>query len=102
MAEKISSANDFRVVDGRYIHNNEEISKEEFDKRRAAANQAMQDLRSSPTPGFEGADDAMKRLREQAEARRKATGKKAGGVIKSASSRADGCAQRGKTKGRMV
>lgn len=30
------------------------------------------------------------------------TGKKAGGKIKSASARADGCACRGKTKGRMV
>ena len=29
-------------------------------------------------------------------------GKKKGGMIKSASSRGDGCAQRGKTKGRMV
>ena len=30
------------------------------------------------------------------------TGKKAGGSISSASARADGCAVRGKTKGRMV
>ena len=35
---------------------------------------------------------------------RKATGKpfKSGGKVSSASKRADGCAQRGKTKGRMV
>ena len=32
----------------------------------------------------------------------KVIGRKAGGSVKSASSRGDGCAQRGKTKGRMV
>lgn len=37
-----------------------------------------------------------------AEERREARGKKKGGVVKSASTRADGIAQRGKTKGRMV
>lgn len=36
-----------------------------------------------------------------AELKRETRGKKAGGIV-SASSRADGCAQRGKTKGRMV
>ncbi len=39
---------------------------------------------------------------EQAEDRRKAMGMKKGGVVSSASKRADGCAMRGKTKGRMV
>jgi len=34
--------------------------------------------------------------------RRKQSGMKKGGKVSSASSRADGCAQRGKTKGRMV
>ena len=38
-----------------------------------------------------------------AEERREARGMKSGGMVKSsASKRADGCAQRGKTKGRMV
>ena len=32
----------------------------------------------------------------------KIIGRKAGGTVSSASARADGCAQRGKTKGRMV
>ncbi len=102
MPERMSNINDFRVVDDKYIHNNEEISKEEFDKRRAAAGQAMQDFRSAPTPGFEGTEDDAAMARLRAQAKKKAQGKKAGGVIKSASSRADGCAQRGKTKGRMV
>jgi hypothetical protein len=36
------------------------------------------------------------------EVKRETRGKKAGGSIRSASTRADGIAQRGKTKGRMV
>jgi hypothetical protein len=39
---------------------------------------------------------------EQAEDRRKAMGMKKGGVVSSASKRADGIAVKGKTKGRMV
>jgi hypothetical protein len=40
---------------------------------------------------------------KQKEQQRKAMGMKSGGMVKSsASKRADGCAQRGKTKGRMV
>lgn len=38
----------------------------------------------------------------EAEVRREMRGKKKGGTIKSASSRADGIAQRGKTRGKMV
>jgi len=46
--------------------------------------------------------DAAKAAREAgAEERREARGMKKGGMVK-ASKRADGCAQRGKTKGRMV
>ena len=37
-----------------------------------------------------------------AEERRETRGKKTGGVIKSASKRADGCATKGKTRGRMI
>lgn len=49
-------------------------------------------------------EDAAKAAREAgAEERREARGMKAGGMVKSsASKRADGCAQRGKTKGKMV
>jgi len=38
----------------------------------------------------------------EAEVKRETRGKKKGGTVKSASKRADGCAQRGKTRGRMV
>ncbi len=96
------NVNDFRVVGGKYFYNNEEVSPEVFRERQATADQAIKDFRSASTPGFEDMEDSIKELKARAEARRKAPGKKAGGVIKSASSRADGCAQRGKTKGRIV
>jgi hypothetical protein len=50
-------------------------------------------------------DDFAKRARERAAQRKlekTAMGKKKGGMVSSASKRADGIAQRGKTKGRMV
>lgn len=48
-------------------------------------------------------DYADQEAREAAaEERRETRGMKAGGAVKTASKRADGCAQRGKTKGRMV
>jgi len=90
--------NDFRVVDGRYMHNNEELSQAEFNQRQAAADQNIKNFRDASTPGFEDMEADMKGFRERAEARRKAAGKKAGGAIKSASARADGCAVRGKTR----
>ena len=43
----------------------------------------------------------MREMDSEAKAKRGVEGKKKGGVV-SASKRADGCAQRGKTKGRMV
>jgi hypothetical protein len=44
-----------------------------------------------------------KQTREaDAEKKRESRGMKKGGKIKSASARADGCAQRGKTRGRIV
>lgn len=94
--------NDFRVVDGRYIHNNQEVSQEEYRRRQAAADKAINDFKNAPTPGFEDLEDFAAEAKARAAARRQATGKKAGGIIKSASSRADGIAQRGKTKGRIV
>jgi hypothetical protein len=41
-------------------------------------------------------------LKKEYEAYEKSKGMKKGGAVKSASSRADGCAMRGKTKGRIV
>ena len=46
--------------------------------------------------------EVRKAMREAAaEERREARGMKKGGKVKSASSRADGCAMRGKTRGMM-
>jgi len=41
-------------------------------------------------------------LQEEEEKRKKMTGMKKGGKVSSASKRADGCAMRGKTKGKIV
>lgn len=102
MADIHPTINDFRIVNGKHIHNNEEVSPEVFKERQAAADKALKDFRDAPTLGFEDLEDFAASAKARAEARRKATGKKAGGVIKSASKRGDGIAQRGKTKGRMV
>jgi len=51
---------------------------------------------------FEGMQKGRKAAKETAaEERREARGMKKGGKVKSASSRADGCAMRGKTRGMM-
>jgi len=42
------------------------------------------------------------RAKWQEENERKAKGMKAGGMVSSASSRADGCATKGKTRGKMI
>jgi hypothetical protein len=47
-------------------------------------------------------DDFAKRARERAEQRKSSVKKKKGGMISSASKRADGIAIKGKTKGRIV
>ena len=46
--------------------------------------------------------DFMEGARQYGDTYKKGLGMKNGGKVSSASSRADGCAQRGKTKGRMV
>ena len=42
-----ASQNTFRVVGGKYVHNNEEISKAEFDKRKADTDNAIRTIRGS-------------------------------------------------------
>lgn len=101
MADIHPTINDFRIVNGKHIHNNEEVSPEVFKERQAAADKALKGFRDAPTPGFEDLEDFAASAKARAAAKRKADGKKAGGVV-SASKRADGIAQRGKTKGRMV
>lgn len=95
MADTATPAeNIFRVENGKYIHNNVEISKEEFDKRKAEVDAAFRSNRPSSTKSKprsieDRKADAFSELKK-------------GGIVKSASSRADGCAQRGKTRGKMV
>jgi len=82
--------NIFRVENGKYIHNNVEISKDEFDKRKAEADAAVRSVR--PTSNKE---------KPRSTADRKAAAfseLKKGGAVKSASARADGCCIRGKTR----
>ena len=86
-----------RQQDGKYFVNNNEVSKQEFDKSNQQSDQAMGIKR----------DAAGKRTRPSPEERRRAAmseldGMKKGGKVSSASKRADGIAQRGKTRGRMV
>lgn len=47
------------------------------------------------------ADERERKAREEFD-KRKAKGMKAGGAVSSASARADGCAIRGKTRGKLV
>jgi len=93
-AQPLPAENMFRVEGGKYIHNNVEISKDEFDKRKAETDSAIRSNR--PT---------LNKEKPRSIADRKADAFsefKKGGKVSSASTRADGIAQRGKTKGRMV
>jgi hypothetical protein len=60
---------------------------------------AVRKMQGMSEPSLGSATAARKRRVEEA---KKEIGKKKGGTVKSASARADGCAQRGKTRGRMV
>ena len=84
----------FREQDGKYFVNNNEVSKAEFDRARQQTDQAMGIKR----------DTEGKRVRPSMQERKRAAESefKKGGAVKSASKRADGCAVRGKTRGRMV
>lgn len=86
-----------RQQGGKYFVNNNEVSKQEFDRVNQQSDQAMGIKR----------DATGKRIRPSPEERRRAAmseldGMKKGGKVSSASARADGCAVRGKTKGRIV
>jgi hypothetical protein len=98
MADNFMPAeNVFRVVDGRYMHNNEEISKAEFDRRKAETDNAMGAMRQS---GQRSKPMTMEERKAKAFA--DMGNMKKGGKVSSASKRADGCATKGKTKGKMV
>jgi hypothetical protein len=85
-----------RQQDGKYFVNNNEVNKQEFDKTRQQSDQAMGIKR----------DETGRRIRPSPEERRRAAmseldGMKKGGKVSSASKRADGIAQRGKTRGKL-
>jgi hypothetical protein len=86
--------NVFRIVDGKYLHNNEEISKAEFDRRKAEIDNAMRGSKQRSKP--------MTMEERKSKAFDDISSYKKGGMVSSASKRADGCITKGKTKGKMV
>jgi hypothetical protein len=84
--------NIFRQANGKFFHNNEELSQDEFNKRKSATDEAMRQLRGT-RPVARSKADRKKSAFEELD-----SSMKAGGKVKSASSRADGCAIRGKTR----
>lgn len=98
MADNTAAQNVFRVTpEGTYVHNNETVSKEEFNTRKAAADADMKQMRGPDRKKMSPKDRAKAAFDDL-----DVEGKKKGGKVSSASSRGDGIAQRGKTKGRMV
>lgn len=91
-----SAENIFRVEGGKYIHNNVEVDKDEFDKRKTEADAAIRSAR--PTlPNKEKRSTAERKAAAFSELKK-------GGEVKFASDRVkriDGIAQRGKTRGRV-
>jgi hypothetical protein len=75
------------------MHNNEIVSKEEYNARKAAVDADMKRMRGSDRTKMSTKDRASAAFAEL-----EGEGKKKGGAIKSASARADGCAIRGKTR----
>ncbi len=88
-----------------YKHNNEVVDKDVFDQRRQTAKDQLEALKNRFTPGIDD-DPTIQAMKERARANmermraNKPVAKAKGGSV-SASRRADGIAQRGKTKGRM-
>jgi hypothetical protein len=78
-----------------YVHNNEVVSKDVFDQRNAQSTAEQKEM-LKPDEFDSGFDD----MRAKAAAVKKPIKKAKGGMT--ASSRADGCAVKGKTKGRFV
>ena len=91
-----------QIKDGKYIIDNQEVSKDEYFRRKAEEQQAVRDKYQSPTPGLEDLEDFASEAKKRNRARQSSQKMKSGGKVSSASARADGCAQRGKTRGKMV
>lgn len=77
-----------------------------YDKKAEQYRKEAQDPYAGKVPSKqaqqEAADAAMRAKEDKAPTTKTTIGKKKGGVCCSASKRADGIAQRGKTRGRMV
>lgn len=80
-----------------YTHQNEVVSKDVFDQRSAQSAAEQKEMRKPDA--FDAEFDDM---RSKAEMLKKPIKKAQGGKVSSASNRADGCAIKGKTKGRFV
>ena len=86
-----------------YEHNNEIVSKDDFDQRNKRSMDEGSAMRSVITSGIDDDPDMMA-MREKANAIlavKKPIKKAKGGTVSSASKRGDGIAQRGKTRGKM-
>jgi hypothetical protein len=81
-----------------YTHNNEVLTKDVFDQRNAKSTAEMNALKNQKDDFDSEFDD----MRAKAQAMKKPVKKAKGGKVSSASSRADGCAVKGKTKGRYL
>ena len=91
-----------QIKDGKYIIDNQEVSKDEYFRRKAEEQQAVRDKYQAPTPGLEDIEDFAAEAKKRIRAKQASPRMKSGGKVSSASKRADGCAVRGKTRGRIV
>jgi hypothetical protein len=64
-----ASQNTFRVVNGKYTHNNEEVSKTEFDKRKADVDRDISNLRGVARDAMRSKpmQDAMRNIKGTSE-----------------------------------
>ena len=87
-----------------YMHNNEVVKKDVFDRRSQASTDQINAMKTSVTPGIDDDPDIMemKEKIKSMQSTKKPIKKAKGGTVSSASKRGDGIAQRGKTKGRFV
>lgn len=81
-----------------YTYQNQAMSKEDFDQKNTQSTAEMNAMKNQKDDFDSEFDD----MRAKTIAMKKPIKKAKGGSISSASSRGDGCAIRGKTKGRFV
>jgi len=81
-----------------YTHNNQVLSKAEFDQRNAQSTAEINALKNQKDDFDSEFDD----MRAKIQAMKKPIKRAKGGSVSSASARGDGCAVRGKTKGKFV